>query len=110
MAHPRSLPQIVAGAVFFCAAAVNFAWADEVKVGIDNFAFAPDAVTVKPGDTVVFENHDDIPHLVVDAAGKFRSKALDTGDKFSMAFPNAGEFTYFCGLHPKMKGKIIVAP
>ena len=47
---------------------------------------------------------------LVEADGKFHSKALDTGEKFSMAFANAGEITYFCGLHPHMTGKIIVKP
>jgi len=84
--------------------------AAEVKVGIDNFAFTPETLTIKPGDTVVFENHDDIPHLVVDSAGKFRSKALDTNDTFSVSFDKPGEIAYFCGLHPHMKGRIVVAP
>ncbi|MGD0639436.1 MAG: cupredoxin family copper-binding protein [Roseiarcus sp.] len=86
------------------------AFAEGAKVGIDNFAFTPDVVTVKSGTTVVFENHDDIPHLVVAADGKYRSKALDTNDQFSVTFDKPGEYAYFCGLHPYMKGKIIVAP
>jgi plastocyanin len=85
-------------------------WAKDAKVSIDNFTFNPAVLTVKPGDTVIFENHDDIPHLVVDAGGKFRSKALDTDDKFSVTFDQPGEIAYFCGLHPHMTGKIIVAP
>jgi plastocyanin len=84
--------------------------AAEVKIGIDNFSFTPASVTIRPGDIVVFENHDDIPHLVVDSAGKFRSKALDTNDKFSVSFDKPGAIAYFCGLHPQMKGKIVVAP
>ena len=84
--------------------------ADEAKVGIDNFAFTPETLTVKPGTTVVFENHDDIPHLVVAVDGKYRSKAMDTNDKFSFTFDKPGEYAYFCGLHPHMKGKIVVAP
>jgi plastocyanin len=86
------------------------AWADDGDVGIDNFAFTPDVLTVKPGVTVTFVNHDDIPHLIVATDGKYRSKALDTNDKFSIAFDKPGEYAYFCGLHPHMKGKIIVAP
>jgi plastocyanin len=103
------------GAVALAAAALFIgltfaARADETKVGIDNFAFTPDTLTVKPGTTVVFENHDDIPHLVVAVDGKYRSKALDTNDKFSFTFDKPGEYAYFCGLHPHMKGKIVVAP
>ncbi len=97
-------------ASFFWLAPTFASSADEAKVGIDNFAFTPEVLTVKPGETVIFENHDDIPHLIVDAAGHFRSKALDTNDKFSITFDKPGEIAYFCGLHPHMKGKIIVAP
>jgi plastocyanin len=100
---------IAAALVLFCGQAV-LAEADHSNVGIDNFAFTPDVLTVKPGTTITFENHDDIPHLVVAVDGKYRSKALDTNDKFSIAFDKPGEYAYFCGLHPTMKGKIIVAP
>ena len=79
-------------------------------VKIENFTFNPAELTIKPGTTVTWENGDDIPHSVVDAAGKFHSKALDTGEKFTMTFTNAGEITYFCGLHSHMTGKIIVKP
>ncbi|MFO1134443.1 MAG: cupredoxin family copper-binding protein [Rhodoblastus sp.] len=84
--------------------------ADNATVTIDNFAFTPDTLTIKPGTKVVFANHDDIPHSIVAAHGEFRSKALDTDDKFEFTFATAGEYAYFCGLHPHMKGKIVVAP
>jgi plastocyanin len=90
--------------------AASAASADEAKVGIDNFAFTPAELTVKPGTTVIFENHDDIPHLVLADDGAFRSKALDTNDRFSFTFDKAGEYPYYCGIHPHMKGKIVVAP
>jgi plastocyanin len=86
------------------------AHAEEMTVKIENFTFNPAELTVKPGTTVTWENGDDIPHSVVEAGGKFHSKALDTGDKFTMTFTDAGEITYFCGLHPHMTGKIIVKP
>jgi plastocyanin len=57
---------------------------------------------------VKFINHDDIPHSVVEAGGKFKSKVLDTDDDFTMTFDSPGEVSYFCGLHPHMKGKVIV--
>ena len=81
-----------------------------VTVKIENFTFTPAALTVKPGTAVTFENADDIPHSVVDKDGKFKSKPLDTGDKFTMTFADAGEVSYFCGFHPHMVGKIIVKP
>jgi plastocyanin len=97
-------------ACLFFLAQTSTVRADDAKVGIDNFAFTPAELTVKPGTTVTFENHDDIPHLVVDVAGKYRSKALDANDRFSITFDKLGEYAFFCGLHPHMKGKIIVAP
>jgi plastocyanin len=83
------------------------AHAEEIKVTIDNFTFSPQEVKVKVGDTVTWTNHDDIPHTVV-SAGKFRSKALDTDNTFSFTFTSAGDYKYFCSLHPHMTGMIKV--
>jgi len=77
-------------------------------VKIENFTFNPAELTIKPGTTVTFENADDIPHSVVEKMAKFKSKPLDTGDKFTMTFTDIGEIDYFCGFHPHMVGKIIV--
>jgi plastocyanin len=79
-------------------------------IQIENFTFNPAELTIKPGTTVTWKNADDIPHSVVEDGTKFRSKPLDTGETFSMKFTDAGEIGYFCGLHPHMKGKIIVKP
>jgi amicyanin len=81
--------------------------AEEVKVTIDNFTFSPPELKVKVGDTVTWTNHDDIPHTVV-SAGKFRAKAMDTDDSFSFTFAAAGDYKYFCSLHPHMTGMIKV--
>jgi plastocyanin len=77
-------------------------------VTIDNFTFSPKELTVAVGTTVKWVNHDDIPHTVVEKKTTFRSKALDTDDSYSFTFTSAGEFDYFCGLHPHMVGKVIV--
>jgi plastocyanin len=82
--------------------------ADAADVKIDNFAFAPQSLTIKAGATVTWANEDDIPHTVVASGKQFRSKALDTGDKFTFAFTTPGVYTYFCSLHPHMTGTIIV--
>jgi plastocyanin len=86
--------------------------AEETKdanvVTIDNFSFSPGDLTVAVGTTVKFVNHDDIPHNIVNKDKVFRSKPLDTDDSYSYTFASAGTFDYFCGLHPKMQGKIIV--
>jgi len=81
--------------------------AAQLEVKIDNFTFGPQKLTVKVGDTVTWINEDDIPHTVV-SVGKFRSKALDTEDKYAFTFTTAGTYEYFCGLHPHMQGSIVV--
>jgi plastocyanin len=87
-----------------------FASAEEAQVKIDNFAFTPDVIQVKVGTAVTFVNHDDIPHSVVGTNGSFHSKALDTDQSYSFTPMTPGEVAYFCGLHPHMKGKIVVVP
>ena len=82
----------------------------KAKVTIDNFTFAPAELTVSVGTTVTWDNHDDIPHTVVEKNKLFRSKALDTDESYSFTFTSAGTYDYFCGLHPHMVGKIIVKP
>ena len=79
-------------------------------VKIDNFTFGPAALTVTVGATVTWINQDDIPHTVVATDQSFRSRVMDTDDRFSFTFTRPGEFAYFCSLHPHMVGKIIVKP
>ena len=86
---------------------VAHARADDIEVHIDNFVFQPAELKIKVGTTVTWTNRDDIPHTVV-SAGKFRSKTLDTDDKFSFTFTSAGDYKYFCSLHPHMTGMIKV--
>jgi plastocyanin len=87
---------------------VAFAEADDAAVKIDNFTFTPKSVTVKAGTTVTWTNQDDIPHTVTSTNKQFRSKALDTDDKFTFTFSTPGTYDYFCSLHPKMTGTIVV--
>ena len=87
--------------------------AEDQKAGrsaviIDNFSFAPVALTVAAGTTVKWTNHDDIPHTVTERDQKFKSKALDTDDTFSHTFDEPGTYEYFCSLHPKMTAKVVV--
>ena len=77
-------------------------------VTIENFTFRNPVVTVKPGTIVTWTNGDDIPHTVVSKDGLFRSKVLDSGDRFSFTFAKAGQFGYYCSIHPHMTGTIIV--
>jgi plastocyanin len=82
--------------------------AETTEVKIDNFSFGPGTLTVPVGTTVTWTNRDDIPHTVVSTDGAFKSKVLDTDEKFSFTFGKAGTFPYFCSIHPKMTGKVIV--
>ena len=86
------------------------ALAADAQVKIANFTFDPPTLTVKAGTTVTWINADDIPHLVSEKDGKFRSSALDTNDKFSQTFSIAGTVEYFCAIHPHMTGRIVVTP
>jgi len=79
-----------------------------VAVKIDNFVFAPQAITVPVGTTVTWTNSDDIPHTTVSTDGVFKSKVMDTDEKFSYTFTKAGTYSYFCSVHPKMTGQIVV--
>src|SRR5256885_7210736 len=83
---------------------------ETAEVKIDNFTFGPAALTVPVGTTVTWINKDDIPHTVVstDDPKTFKSRVLDTDEKFSFTFSKPGTFPYFCSIHPKMTGKVIV--
>lgn len=90
------------------AAPTASARAAAVEVKIDNFAFTPQRVTVKPGTTVTWTNDDDAPHTVAANGKLFKSGALDTQDKFSFTFTTPGTYEYFCSLHPHMTAAIVV--
>jgi plastocyanin len=78
------------------------------EVKIDNFSFGPQTLTVSVGATVTWTNKDDIPHTTVSTDGVFKSKVMDTDEKFSYTFTKAGTYSYFCSVHPKMIAKVVV--
>jgi plastocyanin len=82
--------------------------APSAEVKIDNFSFSPAAVTVAAGTMVTWVNRDDIPHTVVSDDKVLKSKVLDTDEKFSYTFNKPGTYPYFCSVHPKMTGKVVV--
>jgi len=90
------------------ATAQGAAKSQEVVVKIDNFSFMPQDIMVAAGTTVIWVNNDDIPHTIVSTTDVFKSKALDTDDKFSFKFDKPGTYEYFCSIHPKMTAKVIV--
>jgi plastocyanin len=84
--------------------------AGRAAVKIDNYNFSPPTLVVAPGTKVTWTNDDDSPHSVRENDGKFKSAALDTDESFSQTFTDAGEYEYFCSIHPYMKGKVVVKP
>lgn len=86
----------------------NDAMTNSVEVKIDNFNFTPATVTVAAGAKVTWVNKDDVPHTVTSDDKLFGSRAMDTDDKFSFTFQKPGTYSYYCSVHPKMTGKIVV--
>lgn len=78
-------------------------------VTISNFAFAPANLQIKAGDTVIFVNEDSAPHTATADNGGFDTGNLARGQQASLTFPAAGTFTYFCAIHPRMKGSITIS-
>jgi plastocyanin len=82
--------------------------ADNKQVVVDNFSFTPATAAVAVGTTVTWTNHDDIPHNVVSPEQKFKSPVLDTDEMFSHTFAAAGTYKYYCSIHPRMTGQVVV--
>lgn len=78
------------------------------EVEINNFSFSPSTLTVPVGTQVTWTNKDEIPHNVVSSDKTIKSKVLDTDDKFTFTFTQAGTYSYICTIHPRMKGTIVV--
>lgn len=77
-------------------------------IEIKGFQFAPRNLTVPVGAKVIWVNRDEEPHKVADVEGKFASSPLDTDEQFTYRFASAGRFEYFCTLHPRMTGWVVV--
>jgi plastocyanin len=80
------------------------------KVSIENFAYNPDPVTIQEGGKVIWINRDSAPHTATADDGSFDTGELQEGKLKSETFKEAGEFTYFCEVHPNMHGTIRVVP
>jgi plastocyanin len=79
------------------------------RVVVDNFSFAPVMAAVAAGSTITWTNRDDVPHNIVSTEQKFKSPVLDTDEEFSHTFDTPGTYKYFCSIHPKMTGRVVVA-
>ena len=78
------------------------------QVTIKGFAFDPASVTIKTGEGVTWTNEDSATHDVVADGGEFSSGDILTGDTYSFTFDKAGTYPYICGIHPSMKGTVVV--
>jgi plastocyanin len=90
------------------ALAIDAGATETPSVQIRKFAFMPKEITIAPGTKIVWTNHDETPHTIIASDGTFVSKAMDTDDRFEYTFATAGDFSYFCTLHPYMTGIVHV--
>jgi LPXTG-motif cell wall-anchored protein len=77
-------------------------------VTIQNFAFAPQTVTVSQGDTVSWTNRDGTAHSATADDGSFDTGLLDKGSSATHTFSQAGTFQYHCTPHPYMTATVVV--
>jgi plastocyanin len=84
------------------------ATAEARQVVVDNFSFTPATATVPVGGTITWTNRDDVPHNVVSPERKFKSPVLDTDEVFTHAFDTPGTYAYYCSIHPRMTGQVVV--
>ena len=78
-------------------------------IEIKDFAFNPQKIIVKSGEKITWINRDEEPHTVVSVGKKFqKSSGLDTDQEFSIIAGAPGTYEYFCSVHPKMTGTIVV--
>jgi plastocyanin len=83
--------------------------AKENKIEIKDFAFNPQTITVKSGEKITWINRDEEPHTIVSVEKQFKkSSALDTDQEFTIIAGSPGTYSYFCSVHPKMTGTIVV--
>jgi plastocyanin len=82
-------------------------------------AYQPNPIQVSVGNTVTWTNNDSQPHTVTSGSNgqpdnKFNSSPnfsplLNPGQTFSFTFTQAGNYPYFCMLHPNMVGTVNVS-
>lgn len=79
--------------------------------------YSPENVETTVGSMVTWNNEDSIPHTVTSGVvennspkpdGKFDSGIMNPGGSFPFVFDTAGEYPYYCMLHPWMTGRVTV--
>ena len=78
-------------------------------VEIKGFAFSPASVTVPVGATVIWTNSDSATHTIIsDSGSEISSGSVAKGQTYAHTFNTQGTYAYHCGIHPSMKGTVIV--
>lgn len=78
-------------------------------ITIQNFAFAPQSITVKAGSTVTVTNLDSTGHNVAATDKSFQTEILSNGQSATFKAPTKpGTYDFICEVHPMMKGQLIV--
>jgi plastocyanin len=78
------------------------------KVEISGFQYDPETVTIQAGGKVIWQNQDSAEHTATLDDGSFSTGALAEGKLKSESFKTPGTYTYFCEIHPQMKGTVEV--
>jgi plastocyanin len=99
---------LAVGGSSLASGATTDAGLSDPEVRISNSTFDPASLEIPPRTKVTWINHDDQPHTVTSTQKRFDSPPLDTGDHFSSTFATPGEFAYYCKIHPRMTGKVVV--
>ena len=81
---------------------------NEAMINISSFKFEPATITIKVGEKITWTNQDSVGHTVVADDNSWASDNLEKGASYSHTFDKAGTYTYRCGVHPSMKGTVIV--
>ncbi len=77
-------------------------------IEIKDFSFQPDSITVPVGTTIRWINGDQVSHTVTSNDGKFDSSAIEKDGQFNFTFSEPGTYSYYCKIHPSMKGVVTV--
>lgn len=77
-------------------------------VRMQSMRFSPSKLTIKAGDTVLFENKGTMEHTATARDDSWDTGNLRRGKSASITFPDKGQFKYVCRWHGSMTGTIIV--
>jgi len=77
-------------------------------ISIRDFAFTPGNLQVPVGATVTWTNYDDAPHTATATDRRWDTGILNKGQTKSLTFDKAGDYAYYCAVHPSMQARLVV--